>query len=151
MCPRIRNFTTALKLKRFHLLYSTFRLFFFPQKDSLIIGLIFNPLTSNSQEPVTSYEQHEIKIYFNETCFLEVLLIVREKNISYRNCASVNPVPEEQWIYNKVSWQITPKWNRSYCLQKHLDGYNNGIPIVLRRCQRHHSQVSEFLSEIGPA
>lgn len=131
MCPRIRNFTTALKLKRFHLLYSTFRLFFFPQKDSLIIGLIFNPLTSNSQEPVTSYEQREIEIYFTETSFLKCYslsgkrtflietvhpsTLCQRSNGSTTRCLGKLPPSGIEAIVFRSIWTATTTVFRLYC------------------------------------
>ena len=52
-------------------------------------------------------------------------------------CDITEPKENTQWIYNKNSWQIVPRNNQSLCLQKLFDGYNGGIPIVLKECQKY--------------
>lgn len=52
-----------------------------------------------------------------------------------------DPLEGQQWIYNKVSWQLVTRSNQSQCLQKLFDGYNVGNPIVLKECHRHPAQV----------
>ena len=57
--------------------------------------------------------------------------------VELKMCDRNNPTEDTQWIYNKDSWQIVPRNNQSLCLQKLFDGYNVGIPIVLKQCQKY--------------
>ena len=60
---------------------------------------------------------------------------------SISKCHFKDPHANEQWIYNKVSWQIVPRSNQSMCVQKLFNGYNAGTPIVLKPCHRHQTQA----------
>ena len=69
---------------------------------------------------------------------------------SISKCHFKDPHANEQWIYNKVSWQIVPRSNQSMCVQKLFNGYNAGTPIVLKPCHRHQTQAClTFVCRLG--
>jgi hypothetical protein len=75
---------------------------------------------------------------------IEIELFNDYQMVKTGHCNPASAKPNQQWIYNRISWQIVPRFNQSQCLQKLFDGYNNGTPIVLKECHRHKSQVSIF-------
>ena len=66
--------------------------------------------------------------------------------VELKECDRNRPTEDTQWIYNKVSWQIVPRNNQSLCLQKLFNGYNVGIPIVLKQCQQYQVLYYKYWS-----
>ena len=78
-------------------------------------------------------QDHCIKVSSDDT----VELFNDYSLVELKECDRNRPAEDTQWIYNKVSWQIVPRNNQSLCLQKLFNGYNAGIPIVLKQCQQY--------------